>query len=118
MKQKLWTDNTPVDDNPGARIFIPRDVDWGRPLRLTELGRDAHRRNTASMLFRALVLKNPDFMDKWVRLPAGPDRYYDRKMPGLMRGGDRMPLHLTRRQYDLLANWVRSLRAAGPGSDK
>lgn len=118
MKQTLWTDDTPVSDDPAARIFLPRDVDWENPLRLTSLGRDAHRRNTVSMLFRALVLKYPDFMDRWVRVPAGPDRYYDRKMPGLMRGGDRMPLHLTRRQYDLLANWVQSLRAPGPGLDK
>jgi hypothetical protein len=118
VRRKLWTDDTPVDDDPGARIFLPRDKNWANPLRLTEMGRDAHRRNTASMLFRALVLKNPDFMEKWVRVPAGPDRYYDRKMPGLMRGGDRMPLHLTRRQYDLLANWVRSLHASARGSDK
>ena len=111
VKERLWTKDTPVSGDPAAKMVISRDVHFENPLRLTALGLSAHRRNTASMFFRALVLRYPDFMAKWIRVPAGPERYYDRKMPGLMRGADRMPLHLTRRQYDLLANWVESVRA-------
>jgi len=111
---KLWTAGTPVAESRGAHMFLPRDPDWENPLRLTKLGRDAHRRNTVSTFFKALVLRHPDFMERFVRVPAGPDRFYDRKMPGLMRGGDRMPLHLTRRQYDLLASWVNALRETEP----
>jgi len=63
------------------------------------------------------VLDNPDFMAKWIRVPAGPERMYDMRMPGLMRGADRMPLHLTRRQYDMLKAWVDARRArAEPGT--
>jgi hypothetical protein len=38
------------------------------------------------------------------------EKYYDHKMPALMRGSDRYPMHITRRQYDLLVAWVRRLR--------
>jgi hypothetical protein len=110
VKQRLWTEDTPVGGDRAAKMVLAYDAHWDNPLRLTALGVDAHRRNSASMFFRSLVLKYPDFMAKWIRVPAGPDRYYDRKMPGLMRGSDRMPLHLTRRQYDLLANWVNAVR--------
>jgi hypothetical protein len=108
--EKLWTDNTPITGERAAYMHLARDERWEDPLPLTSLGRDAHRRNAVRIFFEALVLKYPDFMKKFVRVPAGPDRSYDRKMPGLMRGGDRMPLHLTRRQYDLLDKWVQALR--------
>ena len=110
VRERLWTVDTPVGGDRAAKMVLAYDAHWDNPLRLTALGVDAHRRNSASVFFRSLVLKYPDFMAKWIRVPAGPDRYYDRKMPGLMRGSDRMPLHLTRRQYDLLSNWVNSVR--------
>ncbi len=81
---------------------------------LTAAAQDAHRRNTVCVFFEALVHEYPDFMERFVREPAGPQRLYDRKMPGLMRGGDRMPLHLTRRQYDMMKVWVDSVRARAP----
>ena len=109
VQEGLWTANTAISGDQAAKMVLPRDTHWENALRLTSLGKDAHRRNSVSMFFKALVLKYPDFMDRWIRVPAGPDRYYDHKMPALMRGSDRMPLHLTRRQYDLLANWVRSI---------
>jgi hypothetical protein len=110
---QLWTADTPLSDEARAAQFLGTDPRMGEPLPLTALGRDSHRRNTVSLLFRALVLKDPGFMERWIRVPAGPDRYYDRKMPGLMRGGDRMPLTLTRRQYDLLAAWVAAQERNG-----
>ena len=42
-----------------------------------------------------------------MRPPAGPERFYDKRMPGLMCGFDRYPLHLTRRQYELLKAWSK-----------
>ncbi len=110
---KLWTDDTPLSDETRAAMFLARDPRFAEPLPLTAFGRDAHRRNSVSEFFRALALKDPDFMARWIREPAGPHHHYDRKMPGLMRGGARMPLTLTRRQYDLLAQWVDSLAEAG-----
>jgi hypothetical protein len=113
VAEMLWTADTPLSDEARAQLFLTQDPRFAEPLPLTALGRDAHRRNTVSLLFRALVLKDPGFMERWIRVPAGPDRYYDRKMPGLMRGGDRMPLTLTRRQYDLLAAWVAAQERNG-----
>jgi len=49
-------------------------------------------------------------MTRYVREPAEQQRLYDRRMPGLMRGADRRPLTITRRQYDELAAWVAELR--------
>lgn len=43
------------------------------------------------------------------------DRYYDRRMPAVMRGSDRHPMHITRRQYELLVAWVRRLRQGVEG---
>jgi hypothetical protein len=109
---RLWTGAETMGDEARARLYLARDPRLAEPLPLSAFGRDAHRRNTVALFFRFLVVKDPDFMERWIREPAGPDRYYDRRMPGLMRGGDRMPLTLTRRQYDLLAQWVDSLGAA------
>jgi hypothetical protein len=114
---RLWTGGEALGDEARARLFLSQDPRLAEALPLSAYGRDAHRRNTVALFFRFLVLKDPDFMDRWIREPAGPGRYYDRKMPGLMRGGDRMPLTLTRRQYDLLAQWVDSLGVDSLGVD-
>jgi|GEM_PF-1485868 len=94
-KQRVWH---------GSALRLPLD------LPLTAIGRDRHRRNTVDMFFDPYVVDTDHFMQKYVRVPAGAERLYDQKMPGLMRGGDRRPLTLTRRQYDLLAAWVAELR--------
>ena len=44
----------------------------------------------------------PDLMDRWLRPPLDPNPFFDRRMPALMRGSDGRPIHLTRRQYELL----------------
>jgi hypothetical protein len=115
------TENMAATLRPGTPFTSAqaRHLLWTKPqtdsledLPLTASARDAHRRNTVAVFFRALVHEHPDFMKRWVREPAGPQRLYDRKMPGLMRGGDRMPLHLTRRQYDMMRAWVDALRAS------
>jgi hypothetical protein len=61
-------------------------------------------------VFEDRLRENPDLITKWIREPMTTDRYYDRKMPALMRGSDRYPMHVTRRQYDLLVAWANRLR--------
>ena len=111
---RLWTANTPTGEDALAQVFSGVGLGVSEPFPLTALGRDAHRRNTVALFLRALILKYPDFMERWVRVPATPDRFYDRRMPALMRGGDRMPLHITRRQFDLMCAWVETLKAPAP----
>jgi hypothetical protein len=82
----------------------------GRPLPLTEFGRQRHRRFVSLEVFEDRLRENPDLIAKWIREPMTSDRYYDRKMPALMRGSDRYPMHVTRRQYDLLVAWANRLR--------
>jgi hypothetical protein len=87
----------------------------GRPFPLTELGRQMHRRFVALEVFEDILRERPELLDQLVRKPMEGDRYYDRRMPAMMRGSDRLPMHLTRRQYDLLAAWVERLRRDAEG---
>lgn len=82
----------------------------GRPLPLTEFGRQRHRRFVSLEIFEDRLRENPELIAQWIREPVTSDRYYDRKMPALMRGSDRYPMHITRRQYELLVAWVNRLR--------
>ena len=82
----------------------------GRPLPLTEFGRQRHRRFVSLEVWEDRLRENPELIAKWIRQPMTGERYYDRKMPALMRGSDRYPMHITRRQYDLLVAWVNRLR--------
>jgi hypothetical protein len=82
----------------------------GQPLPLTALGRQRHRRLIALEVLEDKLREQPDLINKWIREPKTSDRYYDRKMPALMRGSDRYPMHITRRQYDLLMAWANRLR--------
>lgn len=81
-----------------------------RPLPLTEQGRQRHRRFVALEALEDLLRERPGLIQAWIREPLTGERYYDRRMPAVMRGSDRMPMHVTRRQYDLLVAWVRRLR--------
>jgi hypothetical protein len=74
---------------------------------LTEIARHRHRRNTARFVFELFAREARGWFERAVRPPAGPERFYDKRMPGLMRGSDRYPLHLTRRQYELLKAWSK-----------
>ncbi len=88
-----------------------------RPLPLTEYGRQKHRRFVALEVIEDKLRENPGLLDKWIRKPMTGDKFYDQKMPPLMRGSDRYPMHITQRQYNLLKAWVKSLRAnATPGT--
>jgi hypothetical protein len=92
------------------KAFPLMDAITGRSLPLTEFGRQRHRRFVSLEVFEDRLRENPDLITKWIREPMTTDRYYDRKMPALMRGSDRYPMHVTRRQYDLLVAWANRLR--------
>lgn len=86
---------------------VPTDDD---PLPLTEIGRRYHRRFVSSEVFEDFIRKRPDLIEQWIRPPLSPDLFFTRKMPAVMRGASGDPLHLTRRQYDLLVLWAKKLR--------
>jgi len=91
------------------RAFTPPDPIAGRPLPLSDRAQQYHRRFSAIEVFEDLLRKQPEILSKWIRPPAGASRFFDRRMPALMRGPSGDPLHLTRRQYDLLRGWVQRL---------
>jgi hypothetical protein len=78
-------------------------------LPLTEGGRQRHRRFVALEVFEDILREQPELISRVIRPPLTSDHYYDRKMPVAMRGSDRHPLHLTRRQFNLLVTWARYL---------
>jgi hypothetical protein len=92
------------------KAFPRMEPALARLLPLTELGRHRHRRFVALEVFEDILRERPDIIDKMIRKPMTGEKYYDHKMPALMRGSDRYPMHITRRQYDLLVAWVRRLR--------
>ncbi|MDQ3886122.1 MAG: hypothetical protein M3308_03690 [Actinomycetota bacterium] len=99
------------------RAFPPAEPLPGRPLPLTERGRQRHRRFVALEVIEDLLREHPDLIQRVMREPMTGERYYDRRMPAVMRGSDRYPLHLSRRQYDLLRAWAAALRrATEPGT--
>jgi hypothetical protein len=77
----------------------------GLPLAAYALQR--HRRNTSRLVFEIVAREARGWFRRWIRPPADPQKFYDRRMPGLMRGFDRHPLHLTRRQYEALKAWSK-----------
>ena len=82
----------------------------GRPLPLTEFGRQKHRRFVALEVFEDILREQPDLVERVIREPLAQSPVFDRRMPALMRGADGRPMHLTRRQYDLLMAWGERLR--------
>ena len=92
------------------KAFPEREALTDRPLPWTESGRQQHHRFLALEVFEDLLRERGDILDSWIREPATAERYYDRRMPALYRGSDRYPMHLTRRQYDLLRAWEARLR--------
>lgn len=77
------------------------------------LGKRKHRRLNALEYLQDRLRDDPAFVERWLRAPLDP-LAYDRRMPALMRGSDRNPMHLTRRQYELVRRWAE-LFVAGMG---
>lgn len=91
--------------------FIPPERTTANPFPLTEAGREHHRRYVALEVFADFVRKRPRLIEEWIREPVTPNAFFNRKMPALMIGPSGDPLHLTRRQYDLLVAWAAKLRS-------
>lgn len=70
------------------------------------LGKRKHRRLNALEYLKDRLRDDPAFVERWLRPPLDP-LAYDRRMPALMRGSDRNPMHLTRRQYELVKRWAQ-----------
>ncbi|GLW46584.1 hypothetical protein Stsp02_22460 [Streptomyces sp. NBRC 14336] len=94
-----------------ARTFPPPVPLAGITLPLTERGRRKHRRFLALEVLEDLIREQPDFIQRFVRPPGLEEAWYDRRMPVANRGSDAFPMHVTRRQYDLLTAWAASVRA-------
>jgi hypothetical protein len=69
-------------------------------------GQRKHKRYNALEYVRDRLREEPDLIEKWLRPPRDPSPLYDRRMPALMRGSDRHPMHLTRRQYEIIRLWA------------
>ena len=108
----VYRDDPAPPCDPGGLLWPNLRNETVLDLPMTEQVRWRHRRNSADEFFEQLLRETPDVVDRWIRDPSDPQSlYYDRRMPALMRGSDRRPLHLTRRQLGALRRWVERLRA-------
>jgi hypothetical protein len=87
-----------------------------RPLPLTELGRQRHRRMLSLEVLEDRLREDPTLVHRFLRAPLSGDPYFDQKMPALIRGSDSHPMHLSRRQYDMLIAWARGLQRSVKGN--
>lgn len=76
---------------------------------LSETARRKHRQFLSMDLLKRYIRQRPELLKQLLRPPVGNNQYYNRQMPPLQRGSDARPLHLTRRQYDLILRWANSL---------
>ena len=90
--------------------FLPPPTTVGKDFPLTERGRQFHRRFTSIELFRDMLREHPDLISEWIRPPFSADPFFTRQMPPVMRDSSGGPLHLTRRQYDILTAWAQKIR--------
>lgn len=97
------------------KAFVPPVRTKQQPFPLTELGRQHHRRFVSIEVFENFMRQRPELIDEWIRPPVSDDPFFTNKMPAVMRGASGEPLHLTRRQYDLLVAWARHLRESVNG---
>jgi hypothetical protein len=93
-----------------AKLFPRIENLRDRPLPLTELARQRHRRLLAVEVIEDRLREDPTLIDRLIRPPLSGEPYFDRRMPPLTTGSDSRPMHLTRRQYDLLQAWANRLR--------
>jgi hypothetical protein len=100
--------DSPLTPQQAAELLWRTDkVTSVHTLPLAALAWQRHRRNTTRLFFENFVRETKGWFGRWIRPPADPQKFYDKRMPGLMRGFDRHPLHLTRRQYELLKAWAK-----------
>lgn len=96
---------------PGASIWGDLRIRTVTDLPLFSLGSWRHRRNSGEEFFEEIVRDNEGLITQWIRDQDDPlSVYYDKRMPALMRGSDRRPLHLTRRQMQAFKRWFDAIR--------
>ncbi|MGW6917595.1 hypothetical protein ACWGB8_27755 [Kitasatospora sp. NPDC054939] len=93
----------------GSPLTVPEEL-VDTVLGLTEDSRRRHRRFVALEVLEDLLREQPELIRRVVREPVPANPGFDARMPVAMRGADANALHLTRRQYDLLVGWARTLR--------
>jgi hypothetical protein len=102
-RNTLWETISPQSTaNPASTIPFNGDA-----MPVSDRGRRKHRRYNALEYLRDRLREEPDLLEKWMRVPRDESEYFDRRMPALMRGSDGMPIHFTRRQYELLRLWAK-----------
>lgn len=89
---------------------VPSVSGAGEEFPLTQRGRQFHRRMMSIEILQDMIREKPGLIEKWIREPGGNDGFFTKQMPPVMRDSSGGPLHLTRRQYDLLRNWALHLR--------
>jgi len=100
--------NSPMTPQQAADLLWDgAKIDSVNGLPLSAIALQRHRRNTSRLFFEIFARETRRWFERWIRPPADSQRFYDKRMPGLMRGFDRRPLHLTRRQYEALKAWAK-----------
>jgi hypothetical protein len=109
--------SAPFDEEEVAAMLWPvvqtAEVVEGRAsaLALSEQGVRRHRRLLAVEHLEDRFRESPQLFEQWLRRPMDPNPFFDRRMPALMRGSDGRPLHLTRRQWEIVRAFIAALRA-------
>jgi hypothetical protein len=101
-RDTLW----PTIDSRSSANPAPAIPFSGDAMPVSDLGNRKHRRYNALEYLRDRLREEPELLERWIRAPRDASQYYDRRMPPLMRGSDGQPMHLTRRQYELIKLWV------------
>lgn len=102
-RNTLWrTTNPNTTTSPAPAVGFSGDA-----MPVSDKGRRKHRRYAALEYLRDRLREEPDLIEKWIRSPREDSVFYDRRMPALMRGSDGLPIHLTRRQYEMLQRWAK-----------
>ncbi|MFJ2689436.1 hypothetical protein [Pseudomonas sp. NPDC087336] len=103
------------EDLPGLLWPMPNEAQVragaADAMEISKAGTRQHRRHAATAFLEDRMRENPALFQTWVRRPLDPNPFFDKRMPALMRGSDGRPLHLTRRQWEIVREWIRRLQA-------
>ena len=123
MNVDVFNNRVDVQENPATAFargipykptdhyaFPPEPSLTGESFPLTQRGRQAHRRMLSIEIIQDLIREKPGLIEQWIRPPGGNDGFFTKQMPPVMRDSSGGPLHLTRRQYELLRNWANEIR--------
>ena len=97
-------------DEAMAKLWNLDQLPSASRLPLTSLAGRLHRRLSAREILEDLFRGQPDLIRRFIREPSTEERLYDQRMPALMRGADRQPLHVTQRQFEILTGWAKNLK--------